>query len=105
MVTIEFEDYTKKGLKSLLQKFDKAGFPVKETVADNKSKRENGYAIKTATLTFESGQTLVLKIKAGGSLYQAKLNGKVLAIKNYIKPDTFTDEVLAYVKENEPGLM
>ena len=103
MVTIEFEDYTKKGLKSLLQKFDKAGLPVKETVADNKSKRENGYAIKAAMLTFESGQTLVLKIKAGGSLYQAKLNGKVLAIKNYIKPDTFTDEVLAYVKENEPA--
>ena len=103
MVALDFENYNKKGLQSLLQKLEKAGLPVKDVVADNKSKRENGYAVKSATLTFESGQSLVLKIKAGGSLYQAKLNGKVLAIKNYIKAETFTDEVMDYVKANEPA--
>ena len=103
MVALDFENYNKKGLQSLLQKLEKAGLPVKDVVADNKSKRENGYAVKSATLTFESGQSLVLKIKAGGSLYQTKLNGKVLAIKNYIKAETFTDEVMDYVKANEPA--
>lgn len=103
MVTIDFTDFTKKGLKSLLQKFDKAGLTVKDVTATNKSIRESGYPIKTAILTFESGQTLTLKVKGSGDLYQAKLNGKVLAIKEYHKAETFTDEVLAYVKSNEPA--
>ena len=105
MITIDFAAFDKKGLKDLIAKFKKAALPIQDVVADNKAKREAGYQIKTATLTFESGQILVLKVKADGGLYQAKLNGKILAIKNYIKADTFTDEVLAYVKENEPNYL
>lgn len=105
MLTIDFNKFDKKGMKKVLDLFDKAALPISDVEADNKAKREAGYSIKQATITFESGQVLLLKIKAEGSLYQAKLNGKVLAIKNYIKPDSFMDEVIGYAKDNEPNYL
>lgn len=105
MLTIDFNKFDKKGMKKVLDLFDKAALPVSDVEANNKATREAGYSIKQATITLESGQVLVLKIKAEGSLYQAKLNGKVLAIKNYIKPDSFMDEVVGYAKDNEPNYL
>ncbi len=105
MLTIDFNKFDKKGMKKVLDLFDKAALPVSDVEANNKATREAGYSIKQATITLESGQVLVLKIKAEGSLYQAKLNGRVLAIKNYIKPDSFMDEVIGYAKDNEPNYL
>jgi hypothetical protein len=103
MINVAFDQFDKRGLKSVLDAFKKANMGVAATVADNKPKREAGYQVKTATLTLDSGQVVVLKIKAEGSLYQAKLNGKVLAIKKYHDPNDFIKEVIAYAKENEGG--
>ncbi len=101
MVHIDFEKFNKVGLKPILEKFDKASLPVADVEADNKAKRESGFQVKTAIINFESGQKLLLKAKAGGSIFQVKLNNKALAIKHVDDLDKAILEVVDYVKENE----
>lgn len=101
MIHIDFEKFNKVGLKPVLEKFDKASLPVADVEADNKAKRESGFQVKTAIVNFESGQKLLLKAKAGGSIFQVKLNNKVLAIKHVDDLDKAIQEVVEYVKENE----
>lgn len=102
-VTFDYEKFNKAGLKKVAAFFDKASLPVSDVSGDNKPKRENGYQTKTAEVTFESGQKLILKAKADGGIFQWKLNGKVLAIKNYMQLDTAIKEVAALVAANEPN--
>lgn len=101
MLTINFDKFNKAGLKPILNKFDKAGLPVTDVEADNKPKRESGFQVKTAIINFESGQKLQVKAKAGGSIFQVKLNNKVLAIKHVEDLDKAVEEVISFVKENE----
>jgi flagellar biosynthesis chaperone FliJ len=101
MININFDKFNKVGLKAVLDKFNKADLPVADVVADNKAKRESGFQVKTAAINFESGQKLIVKAKAGGSIFQVKLNNKVLPIKHVEDLDKAVDEVISYVKENE----
>jgi len=101
MIHIDFEKFNKAGLKPILEKFEKDGLPVTDVEADNKAKRESGFQVKTAIINFESGQKLLVKAKAGGSIFQVKLNNKVLAIKHVDDLDKAIQEVADYVKENE----
>lgn len=101
MINIDFEKFNKPGLKPILEKFEKASLPVADVEADNKAKRESGFQVKTAIINFESGQKLLVKAKAGGSIFQVKLNNKVLAIKHVDDLDKAIQEVVDYVKENE----
>lgn len=101
MLTIDFEKFNKAGLKQVLDKIEKAGLPIAGVDADNKAKRESGFQIKTAVVNFESGQKLQVKAKAGGSIFQVKLNGKVLAIKHAEDLDKAVQEVIEYAKANE----
>lgn len=101
MIHIDFEKFNKTGLKPIIDKMEKLGLAVANVEADNKGKRESGFLVKSATLAFESGQKLLLKAKAGGSIFQVKLNNKVLAIKNVDDLDKAIKEVIDYVQENE----
>jgi hypothetical protein len=101
MIHIDFEKFNKAGLKPILDKFEKAALPIASVDADNKAKRESGFQVKTAIINFESGQKLQVKAKAGGSIFQVKLNSKVLAIKYVDDLDKAIQEVIDYVKENE----
>ncbi len=104
MLTINYENMDKKGLKKVLDLFDKEGLPIAEVKADNKQTRESGFPIKQVTLTFESGQVLLLKVKSGSpTFYQAKLNAKVLAIRDYKQLDNEMKEIIKYVQDNEPN--
>jgi len=101
MINIDFEKFNKVGLKPILDKFEKASLPVADVEADNKAKRESGFQVKTAIINFESGQKLTVKAKAGGSIFQVKLNAKVLAIKNVNDLDKAVQEVVDYVIAND----
>ena len=101
MIRLDFEKFDKAGLKSALSAIEKNGLKIANVDADNRAKRESGYQVKAATIEFESGQKLVLKIKAGGSIYQVRLNGKVVPIKNVDNPDKALLEVVDYVMANE----
>jgi chromosome segregation ATPase len=101
MLTINFDKFNKAGLKQILDKFNKAGLKVADVEADNKPKRESGFQVKSALIIFESGQKLLVKAKAGGSIFQVKLNNKVLAIKHADDLDKAVQEVIDYVSANE----
>lgn len=102
-LTIDFEKFDKAGLKPVLKKFETAGIPVEDVEATNKAKRESGFLMKTATLVFASGQKITVKIKAGGGVFQVKLNSKVIPIKSVDDIAKAVDEVITYVKANEPA--
>ncbi len=100
-LTINFDKFDKTGLKPVLKKFEKAGLVVDDVEATNKPKRESGFLIKTAVMVFGSGQKLTVKAKAGGGIFQVKLNSKILPIKAVDDMDKAVDEVIIHVKANE----
>lgn len=103
MTTFDYGQFNKKGLKDVVKWFGKNALPVAEVRGDNKPKRENGFQVKTAEIEFESGQVLVVKAKPDvPAFFQVKLNGKVVAIRDYKQLDSELREMAAYVKENEP---
>jgi chromosome segregation ATPase len=101
MIQINFDKFTQEGLKPVLQALKKHGLVVVNVEADNKPKRESGFQVKSATLEFESGQKLLIKAKAGGSIFQVKLNNKVIPIKHSDDMDKALLEVVAYIDANE----
>lgn len=103
MTTFDYAQFNKKGLKDVVKYFTKKALPVKEVRGENKPKRENGFQVKTAEIEFESGQVLVVKAKPETpAFFQVKLNGKVLAIRDYKQLDNELQEITDYVIENEP---
>lgn len=103
MITFDYAQMNKKGLKDVVKWFEKQALPVAEVRGNNVPKRENGFQIKQAEIEFESGQVLVVKAKANvPAFFQVKLNGKVLAIRDYKQLDNELREIANFVKENEP---
>lgn len=100
-VQINFKNITKTGLKSIIAKFEKKGMPIDGVEANNIARRQSGFLVKDASLFFESGQKLVIRVKADGVIFQVKLNNKVLPIKNVDNMSKAVDEVIQHVKENE----
>lgn len=103
MITFDYAQLNKKGLKDVVKWFEKQALPVAEVRGNNVPKRENGFQIKSAEIEFESGQILIVKAKANvPAFFQVKLNNKVLAIRDYKQLDNELREIAAFVKENEP---
>lgn len=102
---IDFDKFDKNGLKPILKQFEKAGLSVQDIEATNKAKRDSGFLVKQATLTFASGQKLLVKAKAGGGIFQVRLNGKVLPIKAVDDMQKALDEVIGHVKGNEAAYL
>lgn len=110
MNKISFVNFNSKGLKPLMDELKKKHqLPVLDVAATNMPKREDGFQIKVATLTFESGQKLAIKIKANGSIFQVRLNGKVVPVKNSEDLHLLKNfkaaikEMADFIKKNEAG--
>ena len=87
-------------MKKLLKVFEKQQCPVASVDAPNKSKRESGMLTKSFTLTFEDGQNLQIRVKADGTVYQVRLNNKVMPIKHVDDLDKAVTEMIDYVQDN-----
>ena len=104
---LDFEEFNERGLKKVLRGLEIKGLELKKDQgrfvvdATNKARREMGYLVKTATIHTESGQKIMVKAKADGSIYQIKLNGKVLALRNTEDLDAALREVATLVDRNE----
>lgn len=70
--------------KELLQLFKKAGAHAKAIVQSSvdRPKRANGVTYHAINLVMNDSQSITLRVKQTGDIYQALLNGKILAIKN-----------------------
>lgn len=86
MLNLKFKNLDKRGVKPLLdvlRKKYKLGIEIID--APNKIKREAGFATKRVMITFTSGQSLELRFKPDDSkgldIYQVRLNGKVLPVR------------------------
>lgn len=100
-VKIDFNKMTKAGLKSVITKFEKKGMKVADVDAPNRPKRESGFLVKAAKLIFESGQSLLIRVKADGTVFQVKLNNIVLPMKHVDNMNKAIDEIIDHVKGNE----
>lgn len=99
-ITLEFDKITEKGLQPLLKKFKKYGYEVGKVEATNKGKRESGFLIKNFTLNFEDGQQILVRVKAGGTIFQVKLNNRVVPIKHADDMDKAIIEIIDYLHAN-----
>ena len=102
---ISFVNFHEKGLDPLITMFNLGGVEVDTLKSNNIAKRESGVSVKTADVTFKSGQKLQLKIKANGTIFQAKLNGKVVPIKQDVDLPTVLVGVAKTVKESEAAYL
>lgn len=101
-VSINFNKMDKAGLRPIANQFTIQGnLKIPEIESNNKAVRESGFLVKTAKFVFESGQVLLLRVKADGTIFQVKLNNKVLPVKNVDDMSKAIDEIMEHIKANE----
>jgi glucan-binding YG repeat protein len=102
---IDYVNFHEKMLDPIVKAFGNNKLAVVNVKASNMAKRENGVAIKEAQFEFKSGQKLVLKVKADGGVFQVKLNGKVLPVKEVFDIDAAFKEIVKMAKQNEAAYL
>lgn len=82
--TFGFEDLSSndKALRTFTRAFGRQGANVVQTEVPQRIKRTAGISYKEVNLTFADSQTVTLCIKKTGDIFQVKLNGKALPIRN-----------------------
>ena len=99
-VVLDFQKMTKSGLLPLAKKFQRYKLEVSDIEATNKPKRDSGQQIKEATFIFSTGQKLLVKVKNDGTVFQVKLNNKVLPIKHVDDMDKAIIEIVDHIDAN-----
>lgn len=99
-VRLDFDKITERGLSQILNLFQKHKLPVTKVEATNKAKRESGFLLKDVSLYFDDGQKVFVRIKADGTVFQVKLNNKVVPIRHVDDMGKAVVEVCDYVDGN-----
>lgn len=99
-LALDFDKLDEKGLKKFIAAFKKKGTPVKSVTAPNKAKRANGIQQKDFKLEFEDGQSLAFFVKSDGTIFQVKLNNKVVPVTNTTNMTKAIDELAKKVLAN-----
>jgi hypothetical protein len=83
-ILFTFEDLSTKdrATRTAVRYFARAGATVVAQDVSAGTKRTSGVSYRELTLYFADSQTVVLRIKQTGDIYQVVLNGKVLPIKS-----------------------
>ncbi len=97
---LDFEKLTESALKPLAKKFDKWQCNVVKIDATNKGRRESGFMIKEFTFHFEDGQQMLVRVKGDGTIFQVKLNKKVVPVRHVDDMDRAIVEMVDYVQQN-----
>ena len=92
-VRLPFDKLTESGLKPIVKKFEKWGLKVASIDSTNRQKRESGMLLK-------DGQKMLVRVKSDGTVFQVKLNNKVVPIKNVDDMDKAVIEMVDYVQDN-----
>ena len=99
-VKLNFDKLDENGLQPIIKKFAQHGYKIVNVDANNRSKRESGFAIKQFALTFEDGQKMLVRIKGDGTVFQVKLNSRVVPIKHIDDVDKAIIEMCNYLYDN-----
>lgn len=68
--------------KIIGRQFGMAGQNIVQTDISESTKRSSGVSFREMTLTFADSQTITLRVKQTGDIFQVLLNNKVIPIKN-----------------------
>lgn len=81
---INFDDLKQgdRALRKLTQAFARAGAPVVSAEIGDKPKRTSGVTYREVFLAFADSQQVVLSVKTTGDIWQVKLNGSVVPLRN-----------------------
>jgi len=71
-----------KATKAVTRYFTRAGVKVVSSEVSNKEKTTSGVKYKEMTLAFSDSQTVTLKIKSSGDIFNVLINKKLVPIKN-----------------------
>ena len=97
-----FEDFSNKdkAAKAVVKYFTRAGANAVQVDASGAVRRTSGVSYRELVLTFADSQSVTLRIKQTGDIYQVLLNGKVLPIK---AQDDHTAAIAEIVKAMDAG--
>ena len=101
--TFDFEKFGESDLDDIKSEFDRNGAKVIDLEATNKSRRLSGCATKAAKFYFEDGQTVTLRIKGDGDVYQVQLNSRVLPIAEVGDKKKAIAEMARALSSNAPA--
>lgn len=97
-----FEDLSvkDKAARKVMQLFNKAGATVVSQDVDTKIKRSSGISYREMTFTFADSQTITLRIKQTGDIFQVLQNGKLIPIKNQDNHNAAITEIIGKLDSN-----
>ncbi|MCC8380453.1 hypothetical protein [Xenorhabdus sp. PB30.3] len=81
-LSFDYAQFNEKGLKKVIDEFNRHDLQITKIEADNKPIRLSGVQTKKATLHFTDGQKLTLQATAQGSIFQVRLNTRVIPVKH-----------------------
>lgn len=99
-LSFDFSQFNEKGLKKVIDEFKKQRLSVTSVEADNKPKRQSGVQTKKAVLHFGDGQKLMLQATAQGSIFQVRLNTRVIPVKSVDNLQKAIVEISAKITAN-----
>lgn len=71
-----------KAVKTVIQRFRLAGMQVITSEVDKTMSRRLGVTYRNLNLTFADGQTVTMAFKSSGDVFEVRVNGKVIPLKN-----------------------
>lgn len=86
-----------KKVTTLLQR---AGAEVIKVESDGKSRRIAGISFREVAFTFADSQSIGLRVKATGDVYEVRLNNKVVPVKEQDDPAKAVVELAALLDRN-----
>lgn len=102
-VTFDFDKFDEAGLAGVKRDFEQAGATVVDIEATNRARRMSGFATKTAKFYFQDGQTITLRIKGDGDVFQVQLNSRVIPIQNVDNRKAAIEEMARFLTANAPA--
>ncbi|MDX5979552.1 hypothetical protein SIL78_18555 [Halomonas alkaliphila] len=102
-VTFDFNNFDADGLASVKREFEKAGLTVTDIEANNRSRRMSGFATKMARFFFQDGQSITLRIKGDGDVFQVQLNSRIIPIQQVDNMKGAIEEMARMATSNAPA--
>lgn len=100
--TLDFDQVTEAGLKSLIQSFNKAKAKVVEVIASNRKVKKDGNFQKKAQFIFENGQSVTITVGELGDVAQTMLNSTVIPVSDSGTMDAYAKDVVTAMDKNQP---
>lgn len=90
-----FDEMTQKDsvIRDIQKEFRRLGTPVASVDIPNQIKRSAGISYREVHMTFEDSQQVTFRVKKPGDIFEVKLNGKTVAIRNQDNQKASLEEI------------